>query len=131
MKSTLICESGIIGEDGKLRCPQDRLGMFYLDHKGERALIKIEAIERHASQAMFRYYFGYVLPTLRQAFARTGRLLTEKQTHAFMWETYPGEHRIEQDIRETPRSQVAGFLAWLKWYAAEWLDTYIEDPKSI
>lgn len=131
MKSTLIIEVGIIGEDGQLRVPQERLREFYRQHPGEKAIVKIEALERHASSSVFRYYFGYIVPTIRQRFAKLGRLLTEKQTHELLWMEYPGEHNTDQDIREAPSSQVYGFIEWLKQYGAENLEIYIEDPKLI
>ena len=67
MKASLVIEVGVIGEDGRLRLPHGRLEQFYAEHKGERAIVKVEALERHGSPAMFRYYFGYVIPTVREA----------------------------------------------------------------
>ena len=131
MKSCLICESGLIGMDGKLRIPMDRLEQFFREHLGERAIVKVQALERHSSPAMLGYYFGYVLPTLRKAYAERGELLTEKMVHEKLWWAYPGEHDPVQEIREAPYSQVYNFIEWLKQYAAENLDCYIEDPMTI
>lgn len=129
MRSTLIVEVGAIGEDGRLRLPMERVEQFCKEHAGERAIVRIEAVERHGSAAMFRYYFGYVVPTLRQGWAKTGELLTERQVHDRLWGMYPGEHNPSEDIRQAPRSQVEGYLEWLKEIAAEWLETYIDEPK--
>lgn len=131
MKSSLIVECGIIGKDGRLRLPQDRLTQFYGEHLGERAIVKMEALERHANAATLRYYFGYVVPTARQALASKGILKTADGTHQLFWDIYPGEHDRLQDIREAPASQVSAFIDWLKMIAAEWLEVYIEDSKII
>lgn len=131
MKSTLIVECGLIGTDGHLWLPQDRLMQFYREHNGERAIVKIEALERHSSSATLRYYFGYVIPTARQALVRKGILKTANETHQLFWDMYPGEHDRAQDIREAPASQVSMFIDWLKMLAAEWLEVYIEDSKII
>ena len=131
MKPNLLVESGIISDAGKLLLPMERVDMFCGDHAGERALVKIEAIERHASAAMLRYYFGYVVPTLRQALVKTGQLLTDKGVHAMMWAAFPGEHNPDEDIRQAPKTQVCNFIEWLKIVAAEWYSVYIEDPKTI
>lgn len=131
MKSCLICEVGIIGEDGRLRIPPERLTEFYRQHAGERAIVKIEALERHSTPAMFRYYFGYVLPTARRGMLKQGNEMTEAQVHEFLWGEFPGEHDRLQDIRQAPQSQVLHYMEWLKRYAAENLETYIEDPNSL
>lgn len=131
MKPTLIVESGVIGEDGKLRLPMDRVEQFCREHPGERAIIKIEALERHSTPAMFGYYFGYILPTLREAFYKKGVRITEKELSAFLWDNFPGFHNPDQDIRQAPMSQIMDFIEWLKQYAAENLDSYIEDPQII
>ena len=131
MRSTLITESGIIGTDGKLRLPMERINQFGMEHAGERVLVKIEAMERHSSVAAFRYYFGYVIPTVRIALTDLGYRMTEKETHEFLWNEYPGEHNPDIDIRESPASQVSEYLGWLKQYAAENFHVFIEDPARI
>ena len=96
-----------------------------------RAIVKIEALERHSSSAMFGYYFGYILPTLRQAYYEIGERVTERELNTLLWCAFPGFHNPDQDIREAPISQVADFIEWLKQFAAENLNCYIEDPMTI
>ena len=131
MKSTLLSEVGVIGPDGKLRLPMERVNMFCGEHAGERVIVKFEALERHSSAALFGYYFGYILPTLRQALYKIGTRATEKEIHEAFWSCYPGEHNPEEDIRQAPKSQVSDYIDWLKMVAADGLDIYIEDSKVI
>lgn len=127
MKPTLIVECGVIGLDGKLRLPMDRVVDFCGQHPGERALVKVEALDGHATGATFRYYFGYILPTVRRGFYNKGIRATEADVHEVLWHRYPGEHNPDGDIREAPASQVGDYIDWLKEVCAEYLDIYIED----
>jgi hypothetical protein len=131
MKGTLITEAGRIDADGRIWLPMDRIGQFCKEHPGDGVIVKIEVLERHSSSAMIRYYYGYVLPTCRVAFAKLGKLETEKQIDRELWNYYPGEHDPGQELREAPQSHVIGFLEWLKQFAAENLEVYIEDPKLL
>lgn len=130
--SSLITESGLIGADGKLYLPMDRIGLFTGAHRGERVIVKIEAHGRRTTAATMGYYFGYVIPTLRGAMLETGEVMTEDQTHEFFWRLYPGPHDWTQNIRGASQDEVSGYLEWLKQTAAEPpLSVYIEDPKII
>ena len=131
MKSSLIREVGAIDAEGRLRLPMDRLTQAFREHAGERAIIKIEFLEKHSTAAVFGYYFGYILPTLRQELAEKGTLATEKDIHEAFWNRYPGEHNPDQDIREAPASQVRNYIDWLKCVTAEYIDIYIQDPYTI
>lgn len=131
MRSSLISESGIIGQDGKLRLPTDRLNQFYREHLGERVIVKVEAVGRHSSKALFGYYYGYILPTIRRAFISKGEVRTEEQTHEFLWREWPGEHGWTDDFRQAHPDVASAFIDWLQRYAAENLETYIEDPVNI
>lgn len=43
MKTQKISESGLIGTDGRLRIPMDRVNAWCAEHKGERVVIRFEA----------------------------------------------------------------------------------------
>ena len=139
MKSSTISESGLIGQDGRMRLPMERLNQFFADHKGERIIIKIEAAEQGSTAAQIAYYYSYILPTVQQALKEIGERKTLKQTDGWLVDMYPGEkdERIlgfgddVKEARQMDKQQMFDFLDWLKEFAAENLYVYIEDPKTI
>lgn len=139
MKSSTISESGLIGQDGRMRLPMERLNQFFADHKGERIIIKIEAAKQGSTSAQIAYYYSYILPTVQQALKEMGERKTLKQTDGWLIDMYPGEkdERIlgfgddVKEARQMDRQQMFDFLEWLKEFAAENLYVYIEDPKTI
>lgn len=132
-----IVESGIIGEDGRLWLPMDRLNMFFREHRGRRIVVTFEAITTRATVAQQSYYYGYVLPTVCAAMAAHGVLMREDAADEFLLEQYPGELTREEDgapVRQARRLQsdaMTEFLRWLHQFAAENLHVYVEDPKFI
>lgn len=139
MKANKISESGLIGQDGKLRMPMERLNQFFVEHKGQRIVMRIEAAEPCSSVAQIVYYYNYVLPTVRQALLEIGERKTEGQTDKWLIDMYPGEkdERIlgfgddVKEARQMDKQQMFDFLEWLKEFATENLYVYIEDPKNI
>ena len=77
---TQIVESGEISERGKLVIPMDRVTEFLHHNKGKRIIVTFEVAEKGSSNALLRYYFGYVIPTIQQALTKLGNRLTKKQT---------------------------------------------------
>lgn len=141
MKANKISESGLIGQDGKLRMPMERLNQFFAQHKGQRIVMRIEAAEQCSSVAQIAYYYNYVLPTVRQALLEVGERKTEGQTDKWLLEMYPGDKdfiefwtesggQVEK-ARQLSKTQMIDFLEWLKEFAAENLYVYIEDPHNI
>lgn len=133
MKFSAIVESGIIGADGNLRLPMDRLRQFFSQHKGERLIVRFEAVKTGTNEAQLGYYFNYILPTIRQAFYETGERMTEdavdeflRQESAVCWKD--GECR---SVRTLTQEEMSDFIDWLKQYAAENLYVYIEEPKTL
>lgn len=132
-----IAESGIIGEDGRLWLPMDRLNMYFREHRGQRVIVTFEAITTRATMAQQSYYYGYVLPTVCAAMAAHGVLMREEAADEFLLEQYPGEITREDDglpVRQARRLRsdaMTEFLRWLHQFAAENLHVYIEDPKLI
>lgn len=132
MKFSEIVESGTVGADGNLRLPMDRLRQFFSEHKGERLIVRFEAVKK-GTESQLAYYFRYVLPTIRQAFYETGDRMTEDDVDEMLrhqssvcWKC--GHCR---SVRELHPEEMSDFLEWLKQYAAENLYVYIEDPKTL
>lgn len=139
MKPNSISETGVIGTDGKLRLPMDRLNQFFADNKGKRIFVRFESQEPGSSAALLAYYYNYVVPTVRQAMKELGERMDEKRTDAWILKNYPGD-KSESNIglgenveegRYLTQWQMIDMLEWLKQFAAENLNVYIEDPKTI
>lgn len=138
MKETKISESGMIGQDGRLRLPMDRINAFCAENKGKRVIVRFVAAEPHSSAAQLAYYYNYVLPTVQTALACTGERMTEQRADVFLLSMYPGDVVRDDDdtsgaltARQLNQIQMFDFLEWLKQWAAENLYIYIDDPKTI
>ena len=129
----------MIGTDGRLRLPMDRLNACFAEHKGERVVVRFYFDVPGSTAAQKSYYYNYVVPTIRQAFLETGERKSEKAVDKFLIEQYPGDKEEVQiglgvdvtEARNLDRKQMSDFLEWLKQYAAENLSVYIEDPRTL
>ena len=139
MKHNTISESGIIRNDGKLMLPMDRINAFVKEHKGQRIIVQFYAVALGSSEAQRTYYKKYIVPTVRQAFMELGERKSEAQTDRWLLEHYPGD-KSESEIglgtevesgEQLSQSQMSDFIDWVKQFAAENLNTYIEDPRTI
>lgn len=139
MNPNSISETGVIGTDGNLRLPMDRLNQFFADNRGKRIFARFECQEPGSSAALLAYYYNYVVPTVRQAMKELGERMDEKRTDAWILQNYPGD-KSESNIgvgtdveegRHLTQWQMIDMLEWLKQFAAENLNVYIEDPKTI
>lgn len=136
MKSDKISESGIIGPNGQLRMPMDRLNAFFADHKGERVVVRFEAAAPGSTALQLAYYYNYIVPTITVALLETGQRMTDEWTDRYLIQEYPGELRTQDGQlvlygRQLTKTQMSEFLEWLKQFAAENLYVYIEDPKTL
>ncbi len=139
MKADKISESGIVGQDGRLRMPMDRLNAFFAEHKGERVVVRFEAAEHGSSELQLAYYYNYIVPTVSAALYEQGTRMRERAVDKWLVEQYPGEkdERIlgfgtdVTEARQMDKRQMFDFLDWLKQFAAENLSVYIEDPRTI
>ena len=139
MKITKISESGIIGQDGRLRIPMDRINAFCAENKCKRVVVRFEAGEPGSSELQQAYYYNYVVPTVAAALYEQGTRMRETKVDKWLVEQYPGEKDERQigigtdvtEARQFVQSQMTDFLEWLKQYAAENLFVFIDDPKTI
>lgn len=131
-----ISESGIIGPDGRLRMPMDRLNAFFAKHKGERVVVRFDAAAPGSTALQLAYYYNYIIPTITAALLETGQRMTDEWTDRYLMQEYPGEMRTQDGQlvlygRQLTKTQMSDFLEWLKQYAAENLFVYIEDPRTL
>lgn len=131
-----MVESGIIGTDGKLRIPMDRLNEFFKRNAGKRVIARFETVEPGTTEAQFGYLKSYVIPTIAEALRQTGTLYTEAELERQLLEWYPrtlrnvsGEEIVS--LSELSQLQMSDFLDWVKQFAAEELLVYIENPRTI
>ena len=130
-----ISESGVIGTDGKLRLPMDRLNAFFATNKGKRVMVRFETAEPGTSAALLGYYYNYVIPCIVETLREQGTRMTDERVDRWLMEEYPGGHTFDMADkvfgRQLDQRQMLDFLDWLKQFAAENLFVYIEDPKTI
>ena len=139
MKTQKISESGLIGNDGLLRMPMDRINAWFKEHKGERVVVRFEAAAPGSSAALLAYYYNYIVPAVVSALYEQGTRKSEKAVDKWLVQEYPGEKDERQlgvgtdvtEARELDQRQMLDFLDWLKQFAAENLSVYIEDPRTI
>ena len=135
MKPTKISESGLIGDDGRLRMPMDRVNAFFAAHKGERVVVRFEAAAPGSTSAQLAYYYNYIIPCVVDALREQGTRMSEEQADRWLMELYPAGGTLELmplvHARQLNQLQMSDFLEWLKQYAAENLYVYIEDPKTL
>lgn len=134
MKAEKISESGIVGTDGRLRMPMDRLNAFFAEHKGERVVVRFEAAAPGSTAAQLAYYFNYIIPTIQTALWETGERKTERQTDVWLREQCAVCTSGWGDLMEAgqmSKTDFSEFLEWLKQFAAENLSVYIEEPRTI
>lgn len=128
-----IAESGLIGMDGKLRLPMDRVNEFCARNVMKRVIVTFEAVEQGSTEAQLGYYNKYILPTVQSALKETGELKTEKQTDEWLRQQcaacYSGPDLLE--VRQLDKKQMSEFIDWIKQFAAENLYVYIEDSNFI
>lgn len=112
-------------------------------HKGERVTVRFIVAPKGSSEALKGYYFNYVVPTVRRALYETGERLTEVQTEKFLREQSPvmcvakfdtstSKYTTHiKEIAEIGNAELIEHIEFIKQFAAEELNTFIENPKTI
>lgn len=130
-----ISESGMVGQDGRMRLPMDRLNAFFAEHKGQRIIVRIEAAAPGSTVAQIAYYYNYIVPTIVEALKEQGTRKSESAVDRWLIEQYPGEKVYEGKELQTggqlTKTMMNDFLEWLKQFAAENLQVFIDDPRCI
>lgn len=149
MKAQKISESGLIGTDGRLRIPMERVNAWCAEHKGERVVIRFDAAAPGSSELQLAYYYNYIVPTIQTALYELGERMNEKKVDEWLRQQCPSifeifipptKEQAEQGylgctetkgIRDLSVSEMSDYLDWLKQFAAENLYVYIEDPRTL
>lgn len=125
-----IIETCIIGKDGRLLLPADRVRQFTNAHKGRRIIATFEVVPAEQSEAQRAYYYNYVVPTVRDALWEQGTRLTDDAVDMFLVSEFPDNGNKDR-AREFDKDTMTEFIFWLQEYAIENLDVYVEDPTLI
>lgn len=138
MNHANISESGMIGTDGRLRLPMERINAFCVANKGKRVVVRFEAAEPGSSKLQQAYYYNYVVPTIKEALYANGERFTESGVDRWIINNYPlskdlfTEYGAPKVIgKQLTISEMFDLLEWLKQFAAENLYVYIEDPRTL
>jgi len=112
-------------------------------HKGERVTVRFFVAPKGSSEALKGYYFNYVVPTVRRALYETGERLTEVQTEKFLREQSPvmcvanfdistSKYTTHiKEIAEIGNAELIEHIEFIKQFAAEELNVFIENPKTL
>lgn len=139
-----ICATGVINANGGLQMFMGEVNAFFAKHKGERVFVRFAVAPKATSKAMIGYYYHYVVPTIRKAlWDETGDRKTEEQTELFLREMSPvciaeevnpetGEynHRLRK-IPELDNTELIDHIDTIRQFAAEDLNTFIDDPRTL
>lgn len=112
----------------------DRLNAYFAANKGKRVIVRFEAAEHGSTEAQLAYYFNYIVPTIQKALYETGEPKTERQTDEWLRSqcaVCTSGWGDLMDARQMSKTDFSIYLDWLKQFAAENLDVYIEDPKTL
>ena len=136
MNPNKLVESGMIGADGRLRLPMDRINAYAAANKGKRIIARFQAVEPGSTEAQKAYYYSYILPTVQAAEWDLGNRMTEEAVDSFLIGQYPFDKETADGNavtagRELNQKQMSDFIDWLKMFAAQNYSVYIEDSKSI
>ena len=143
MKRREIEATGMIDGDGRLKMFMGELNEFFKSHKGKRVIARFTVVTKGTSEALLGYYFKYIVPTMKAAFLSSGETLTEEQTEHRLREISPIMRESHVDIEsgnftsrikkvtELSNAELIDHIDFLKQFAAEELNTYIEDPRVL
>lgn len=138
LKMKIISELGIVGNDGRLRMPMERVNAFLSQNKGRRVIVRFEAAEPGSSELQLAYYYNYIVPNIKNVLYEQGTRMTETGVDRWIINNYPccNDLVFEDGVpkvfgRQLTVSEMTDLLEWLKQYAAENLYVYIEDPKTL
>lgn len=135
MRESVMVETAVVGLDGKLRLPMERVHQYSRQHIGRRVIVRFEAVIPGSSKALQGYYYNYIVPTLCTAMAERGTRLNYDSTDRWFVGWYPGRKEYCGKVAETGREFVQDamidYIEWLKEIASEYLDVYIEDPNIV
>lgn len=129
---------GRIGENGELNLHWDALKEFLSSHKGKVAIVRVELVAVEPTEKTRNYFFGYIIPELKNAFMENGEHLTKEETYNKIRGLCPlfiREDRVEGkwkrrivEFEELDQAEANEAIDWIIQFAAENLYTPLDPP---
>lgn len=136
-----IVQTGTTTSSGELLLPMGELNEWLAEHKNCRIIATFAAVPRGTSKALTAYYYGYIVPAIKEGYKRTGLHLTQMDTELrireaapMMWDEMFKDGRYIRRLRglsELSAVEMQQYFEYIRQWAAENLYTYIEDPRVI
>lgn len=135
--------TGIIDSIGNLKMYMGEAEVAFQAHKNHRVIATFELIPRGTSDALRGYYFGYVVPSVRKGLWALGERKTQKNTEQYLRLLSPITNKESFDpttgeytntiigISDLDNAGLIEHIEFIKQFAAEELQVYIEDPTII
>lgn len=143
MKRREISATGTVNSKGGLVMYMGEINAFFAQHKGERIIARFMVAPVASSEALKGYYFNYVVPTVRHGLMETGERKTEEQTEYYLRSISPVCYeetanietgKYAQRLREIPElsnAELIEHIDVIRQFAAEELNVFIDDPKTL
>lgn len=143
MKRNEISATGTIDRNGRLAMYMEEINAFFRDNKGQRVIATFHVAPTATSEAMKAYYFKYIVPTITRAAYENGDRRTQQDTDKWLREMAPvcwdesvnietGEYNERlRDINELSNSEFIEYIDFLKQFAAEEYNVYVEEPQNL
>lgn len=141
MKRREIETTGTVDQSGRLKMYMGELNAFLAQHKGERILARFTAVPVGTSEALTGYYFKYIVPTIRAALVEIGEWKTEQATEQWLRQQCPicvveretnGTYIPDYlTVPEMGNAAMVEYVEWIKEFAAENLNVFIDEPETL
>lgn len=131
-----------ISPKGQLKLDNNlELQEFARQHPNKVCIVRVELLPVAPSLKSFHYYWVYICPEVQRALYEKGERKSLEQVDRWIREQCPitqdqkwdGE-KLRKRVKELDEISTEEFnemIEWLKEYAAENLDVYIEEPRFL
>lgn len=130
-----------ISPKGELKISSPDLDEFARQHPGRSVVVRVELLPIPPSQKSFAYYWKVVVPEMQRAFYEKGYILTLEATEKVLRQISPVMQdekwdngvlrKRTKELDEIDAAELNEMIEYLKIYAAENLDCYIEEPEYV
>ena len=80
MKKTEISSTGIVNSNGSLSMYMGELNDFFSKWVGHRVIARFYVAPKGSSNAFKKYYYSYIIPTVKRAMWNMGERMTDEET---------------------------------------------------
>jgi hypothetical protein len=129
---------GRVGTEGDIVANWGALTDFLLMHRGKVVILRVELQPKEATEKTQNYFFGYIIPELKNAFMENGEHLTKEETYNKIRGLCPlfiREDRVEGkwkrrivEFEELDQAECNEIIDWTIQWAAENLFFVLDPP---